>query len=103
MFDSCICVEPDEVSTILSSGVRKARREHRCCECGCRIQPGESYQVENTVFEGNLSVHKTCSICFRIRRSLFDCGWYWGQMWSEIHEAYCEEGECICPDRSAKG
>ncbi len=99
MFESCICLDIDEVSEILSSQTLRARKEHRCCECRCTIQPGESYHVESTLLDGLFTVHKTCLTCLRIRRSLFSCGWYWGQMWSEIHETYCgwEDDECICP------
>ncbi len=101
MFESCVCVNPDEVCEILSSRTLKANKEHRCGECRCVIRPGESYRAENTVFEKEFTVYKTCLTCFRIRESLFSCGHYWGQVWEAIHETYCgwEDDECICPDR----
>lgn len=99
MFNSCICVTPDEVDTLLSRRRHKARQPHKCGECGCVIERGETYEADVTIWEDVFTVHKTCRLCLRIRESLFDCGWYYGQIWADIHQALCgdEEGECVCP------
>ena len=104
MFDSCLCVDPDEVVTLLSRNRRTARKPHKCGECGCTIQPGETYEADSTVFDRKFTVYKTCLPCLRIRQSLFRCGWYYGGLWEDIHEAFCGEDddgnmECVCPSR----
>ena len=99
MFDACICVEPDEPVTLLDRRQPIARKEHRCFECGAAIRPGERYQLDVAVFEGDFRQYTICLTCLRIRNSLFVCGWYYGRMWADIHEGYCDEEFCICPDR----
>ena len=102
MFDSCICVDPDEVGQLLRRTQQLARKVHRCVECGHDIQPGQVYGKDVTLSDGAFEVYKTCLLCLRIRDSLFNCGWYYGMMWENIHEAYCGYGDdefCICPDR----
>jgi len=103
MFDSCICVDPGEVSTLLSRRRRKARKPHRCGECGYIIPPGQEYEIDVTVFEGDLESHKTCIPCVRVRDSLFNCGWYYGHIWDDVHEAICDEDECVCPLAETEG
>ena len=102
MFQSCICVDIDEVCRLLARSKPRARKVHRCGECRHDIQPGDVYGRDVTVFEGDIATHRTCLTCLRIRNSLFDCGWTYGKIWEDIHEAHCDpEGEdafCICPE-----
>ncbi len=84
-----------------------ANKEHTCCECGQIIRIGSSYERDSAIFEGEFTVYKTCIPCRDVRRSTMECGFYYGGLWAEIHEAYCqpeldEDGEednsfCICP------
>ncbi len=46
---------------------RKARKEHKCCECGSGIDPGETYQKITGLFEGTWEEYKTCQVCQNIR------------------------------------
>ncbi len=55
----------------------KARKEHRCCECGATIQVGDVYEYIFTVFDGDTEVVKTCLTCCRIRRD-WSCGVHGG-------------------------
>lgn len=41
MLDPCICVEPDEISTIISDKIVKAKKTHICIECLEEIMYGE--------------------------------------------------------------
>jgi hypothetical protein len=47
---------------------RKARKEHRCYECGRPIKPGEIYEVVAGVWDGQFDTFKTCSHCRDIRQ-----------------------------------
>lgn len=46
---------------------KKARKVHRCCECGAEIQIGEQYERIAGKWDGEISVFKTCLTCSRIR------------------------------------
>ncbi len=97
MFDSCICINPDDTATLLGRRQRKARKRHKCGECNHTIHPGQMYEADAIVFEGEFTIHKTCILCVRVRNSLFECGWYYGGVWEDVHEACCDGDECICP------
>jgi hypothetical protein len=43
--------------------VRRARKEHVCCECGKDICPGEKYQVSSGVWDGEPDRYKQCLHC----------------------------------------
>ena len=102
MFESCICLNPDELCQVLSSAQPRARMVHQCGECRHDIQPGDVYERDVTIFDGEIETHKTCLTFVRIRDSLFDCVWYYGRIWEDIHESHCGFGEdddfCICPE-----
>lgn len=99
MFDACICAIYDEFTILLARRRLKSRKEHKCIECKCTIQPGDIYERDVTLFEKEFETFKTCLVCVRIRESLFSCDWCYGRMWDDIHEILCgpEDGECICP------
>ena len=105
MFDACICDRPDEMEQLLSRSQRVARKPHECGECGHTIDPGDTYEVDATVFDGEFCTHKTCLPCVRVRDSMFACGWVYGEVWRDIHEQYCRgapQDECICPEAESK-
>ena len=65
--------------------VRKARKIHKCCECGEEIRPGESYRVDSGKYDGEFFSEKTCLLCAEIRGKLF-CSWIYGEMWELLAE-----------------
>lgn len=68
---SCIYVECDEFITLLSDQIiKKAKKEHKCNECGEIISIGDGYRKECFIFEG-FNIHKTCSTCNSIREIFF--------------------------------
>ena len=85
---NCICIYVDEVATMLEERTRRARKPHECGECGETIEPGSLYLYEREVFEGNISVHKTCARCANVRKDYFSCGWYWGQLRDDFYDAH---------------
>lgn len=80
----CRVDDADRVE-MLQSGQRKARKEHRCDECGRTITVGEFYLYEGGVFEGDLQVYKTCAHCLVGRK------WLWDNCGGHIFTQVCEE------------
>ena len=64
----CSCdVGVDECAEMIEIRINKARKEHKCHECGSIILIGEKYLVEKEVFDGVFSTHKTCLPCKEVR------------------------------------
>lgn len=55
-----------ECPTMYSEVIRRARKPHRCCECGITIAPGEQYQVACGKWE-EFNSFNTCMPCVEIR------------------------------------
>lgn len=45
---------------------RKARKEHKCCECGSLIKAGEVYMYSHGVWDGSGSSFKQCLDCSEV-------------------------------------
>lgn len=76
---SCNCsVEVDEYPDIYSIKLRKARKPHICCECGCNIKIGKTYEYTTMLTEGEWLEFKTCAPCISIRKRYCPDGWYFG-------------------------
>ena len=67
----------------------KARKEHKCQECGDIIKPGQSYEVQKTTHEGHFEIHKTCLPCVEVRDSYLTCGYFYKQIWEDLKECLC--------------
>ena len=75
------------------SSDRKARKEHKCCECHRVILPGETYRYESGVWDGDPEDYKTCADCLSVRDEFF-CSYVYGQIWEGMHELINEsDGE----------
>jgi hypothetical protein len=46
----------------------KAKKNHRCDECGRTILAGEKYEYVSAVWEGDFSTCKTCDKCLELRQ-----------------------------------
>ena len=59
--------------------IRKARKQHECCECQQPIVPGKKYE-ETTVInhDGYPDRFRTCLPCAAIRAHYCPHGWIWG-------------------------
>ena len=51
----------------------KARKLHKCCECGTDIWPGEIYERCTGKWEGEISTFATCRFCAGMRRDFAPC------------------------------
>ena len=57
-------------SVCLANEHRKARRKHRCCECGIVITPGQTYWHYFGTTDGESHSHKTCDLCETLREDM---------------------------------
>lgn len=61
----CDCVTPSAFNEIM----RKAKKEHKCCECSNQIKPSEKYQYCSGVWDGVPNSYKTCLSCVKLREN----------------------------------
>jgi hypothetical protein len=60
----------------------KARKDHKCCECGDIIKKGDIYEYVSGKWEGEFDTYKTCMICSRIRKDYCaPFGWLRDDLW----------------------
>ena len=61
----CYCepMDADEGCTVWEVSWRKARKEHKCCECNDTIKLGDRYEYIFSIFEGDVNQYKTCEFC----------------------------------------
>lgn len=58
----------------------KARKQHRCCECGDIIKKGEEYQVASGCWDGSWDRFKTCAFCVKLRNTYCPGGYIYGEL-----------------------
>ena len=70
----CSCeLDYDEAVGCYRETIRKARKEHTCCECGEPIKPGQRYEyVSGIDHDGRPFWQKTCLPCAQIWEDFFD-------------------------------
>ena len=91
---SCIYVEDYDSPKFHNAEIRKARKEHKCCECNRAILPKEKYEYVTGLWEGDIKTHKTCLTCLEIRSVFFCDGWFYGQSKEYLQEHISEmDGE----------
>lgn len=84
----CACIDHYEGGTsFYQDRIATARKEHQCCECCGKIEPGEKYEVSVGVSDGDFFHQKTCQSCTDIRHAYF-CSWEFGSMWEAMRETH---------------
>lgn len=83
---SCVTVGLDDFARTISDKTRTARKKHKCGECRILIQPGDKYEHYTGVFDGEIFTAKTCNDCLSLRNAFFCEGYYWEQIWNDMHE-----------------
>lgn len=65
-----MCETPEAFNSI----TRKARKSHKCCECGSEIAKGGQYQYSSGIWNGEPGSYKQCLNCHEImtRAAIFD-------------------------------
>lgn len=73
---------------VSSTTTQKARKTHKCGECGREIQPGETYTRTWGIWDGFASTYKTCSHCAIPEEWLaINCdGYIFGEIIDDIDE-----------------
>lgn len=76
------------VTRIADGQYFRAKKQHKCKECGRLIDAGESYHREAYVFDGQFTVNKTCAHCMVVRNWLQnECGgWLFGAVEEDARE-----------------
>lgn len=58
-----MCFYDCESPSFYNESYPKARKQHRCCECGRAIAKGEKYRRVSGKWEGDLATYSTCRRC----------------------------------------
>lgn len=93
----CACIDASydgDMPTFYNRKTVKARKEHKCCECGDIIKTGSEYEKAVGRWGKDFDVYKTCADCLSIGHAFFCGGWPHSIMWEEISE-YLYPGECL--------
>jgi hypothetical protein len=82
-----VCFYYDDICSIWVESRPKARKGHKCVECGGTIVAGEVYHKVNFVFDGSAGTYKECDRCESVRNRV-----------AEIEREHgCHGGEEWCP------
>ena len=67
---------------------RKARKSHRCSECGRTIEPTMKYHQVGGICEGKWWSQSVCSLCYEIT-NVFHCdnNVQYGNLWDDMRDA----------------
>lgn len=101
--DICLSMDYDGCNEFYAEKVVKARKPHRCCECGDEIGVGSLYERASGKSDGDFFAVNTCLACREIRAA-FCCGsWLFGELWESIYEemfpAWQRVGPWDCLDK----
>lgn len=56
-----------DAPSVYSCEIRKAQKEHKCCECQRIITIGSRYQMFKGIWDGKADRFKTCMPCANLR------------------------------------
>ena len=100
--DGCACFYSecydDNYPAFVTEEWRTARKQHKCCECGDPIKPGDRYEYVCGKWDSRIDVYKTCAGCENIRKSL-NCGsgWTYTTLWQDIADSDLIEDKAPTP------
>ena len=85
-------IDHGEMISVLSEGQRRAKKAHKCGECGRTIEPGETYESVSGIYDGSFDTYKTCLQCCSVRKWLANvcAGWVYSEVLEEIEEHFYE-------------
>lgn len=87
--DDCVSFGNDE---------RRARKSHKCCDCGREIKPGETYNYAKWLTDGYFMEAKTCAQCQAAAGWLIAVcnGYVFEGIGEELREHWDEEYQFRC-------
>jgi len=91
MSDCGVCIggEPEGYCEFFHVEVRKARKPHKCCECGKQILPGEKYEHVRGKHDGEMRTADTCLICREIAEAFYcDGRMFGGELWDAMEYGF---------------
>ncbi len=77
---SCDIGDIGEHPEFYTESIVKARKDHKCCECGEIISKGQKYHRVAGKWDGEMLTFKTCIICTRIRDDYCKNGFVFGEL-----------------------
>lgn len=80
---TCDDIEPPACVTVR---IRRAQKEHRCCECRRGIRPGARYEYVSGIWDSRAASYKTCLRCVAIRRALYSDCWIYGTLRQDLRD-----------------
>lgn len=88
----CMADMSDGGPEVHRAKIVRARKAHRCDECGRPIAAGERYEYVFSIFEGDWYTNHTCVHCVEVRRWLdVACrGWIYTAVHEDIREHWDE-------------
>jgi hypothetical protein len=102
--DDCYCDYGDGPS-VFDEATAKARKTHKCTECGGAILPGEVYLKTWGIWEGDAYTFKRCPDCIELVKwaaAHVPCiCWMYGETHSSIRDAM-DAWDSECPGLAAE-
>ena len=90
------------MSDFNSTRAVRARKPHRCRECGRAIDPGERYWKVAGMWEGDFFTHTDCDHCHAARRIVWDAAPDWWELSYEGQRAAGEWEDVAREDRDPR-
>ncbi len=78
-----------DVPSAFYQTTRKARKDHKCCECHGTIAKGETYQYSSGIWDGSPGHFKTCMACVSVKETYtshltrYDCTPSFGELYED--------------------
>jgi hypothetical protein len=83
---------------------RKARREHRCCECHGVIRAGEDYNFVSGIWDGEAMDFKRCPTCAALASEAADSeGFVFENLIEELEGASMDQARRYIENARARG
>lgn len=84
MKNKCIITNHDLVNTRFYHGIKAVSRiKDVCCECLCRVHPGDSYRKILIEHRGRVRVYRMCLDCASVA-DIICCNYHIGGLWQGV-------------------
>lgn len=78
----CAYSADGESPAFASEATIRARKPHKCCECGQVIAPGDTYERVKGCWNGDFQTYATCAGCVDVRKRCDS--WIYGELWTDF-------------------